>query len=248
MQPHTTVIGFLGASGGLGTSSLACAVARLCADVGTPTLLVDLAPGGGGLDQLAGLSHEPGLRWPMHDREVLALPAGRLPAQDGLRVLSHPGPRARPATGEVTAPPSGPARPLGPAALEAVARLARGQGATVLDLPRADHPEAPAWWDLCYHLVLLSGTAPSQVSAALAARELLATGLGLVARPAPGFGLDPHDVAGLVGLPLLDRLPHDPTVAQALAEQEPPGTREGPLRATACTVLARVAELDRGAA
>lgn len=50
--------------------------------------------------------------------------------------------------------------------------------------------------------------------------------LGLVSRPAPGCGLDPRDVAG----------------------QEPPGTRAGALRAVACTVLARVAKLDGGAA
>lgn len=239
MQPHTsTVIGILGASGGLGSSSLACAVARLSADVGTPTLLVDLTPGGGGLDQLVGLPHEPGLRWPAEDRAVLALSADRLPGQDGLRVLSH---GAGVPTGDRW-------RPLGSAAVETVARLARASGTTVLDLPRADHPEAPLWWDLCDHVVLLSGTGPTQVCAALSARPALRPGLGVVARATPGCGMDPQQVAGLLGLPLLDRLEHDPTVGQALAEQETPGAVPGALQDAASTVLARVAELDRGAA
>lgn len=239
MQPlASTVIGLLGASGGLGTSTLACAVARLSADVGIPTLLVDLAPGGGGLDQLVGVPHELGERWPSGDQDVLALRADRLPRVDRLRVLSHRG----------TISSGSRWRPLGPVALETVARLARAPGTTVLDLPRADHPEAPLWWDLCDHVVLLSGTGPTQVCAALAARPRLGPALGLVTRPSPGCELDPQQVAGLLGLPLLDRLEHDPTVAQALAAQEAPGTSTGALQATACTVLARVAELDRGAA
>ncbi len=227
------VLGVLGASGGLGASSLACAVARLAADTGTQTLLVDLTPCGGGLDQLLGVAHEPGERWPATDRAVLALRADDLPVQEGLRVLSH----GRPSVG-------GAARPLGPAALETVARLARGQGTTVLDLPRADHPAAPLWWDLCDHVVLLVGTGPTQVCAALAARSLsrLPGALGVVARPEPGCGLDPSEVAALLGLPLLVRLGHDPAVARALSEQEPPGTVAGPLRDAAATLLAEVLE------
>lgn len=241
-----TVLGVLGASGGLGASSLACAVARLSADTRSQTLLVDLTPCGGGLDQLLGLPHEEGARWPTTEQAVLALRADELPVQDGLRVLSHGSPPAGAGAGLGArgASAAGPARPLGPVALETVARLARGEETTVLDLPRADHPAAPLWWDLCDHVVLLAGTGPTQVCAALAsrARSRLPGLLGLVTRPEPGCGLDPHDVAALLGLPLLHRLGHDPAVARALSEQEPPGSVAGPLRDAAATVLAEVLE------
>lgn len=248
MEPeNNTVLGMLGASGGLGASSLACAVARLSVDAGTPTLLVDLTPCGGGLDQLLGVPHEPGARWPSTERATLALLAEQLSRLDGLRVLSHHG--AAPARGAGKGDLARVlARPLGPAALETVARLARGQGLTVVDLPRADHPAAPVWWDLCDHVVLLAGSGPTQVCAAVATRTLLPAALGLVTRPSPGCGLDPQDVAGLLGLPLLDHLEHDPTVAQALVDQEPPGSRPGAVAAAAARVLARVVELGRRAA
>lgn len=247
-----TVVGVLGASGGLGASSLAGAVALLSARTGTQTLLVDLTPCGGRLDQLVGLIHEPGARWPATERAVLALRAEELPARGDLRVLSHGGADVGRRGGgkEGAALSDRLLPPLGPLALETVARLARGQGSTVLDLPRADHPAAPLWWDLCDHVVLLAGAGPTQVCAALGTRSAsrLPGALGLVARPAPGCGLDPQDVAALLGLPLLGCLGDDPAVPRALVEQVPVGTFAGPLRQAAATVLAEVLERRRTAA
>src|SRR6476619_2946840 len=58
------VMGVIGASGGLGVSSLAVALAvRAGLRVGA-TVAIDGAPGGGALDVTACLEHLPGLRWP----------------------------------------------------------------------------------------------------------------------------------------------------------------------------------------
>jgi hypothetical protein len=93
------VIVVAGASGGLGTSTLALAVARRLAAAGPSTLVVDLDVGGGGLDVTAGIEHLPGRRWPaladvrgpVDPSELVA----SLPHEDGCRVLSAGGPSRR---------------------------------------------------------------------------------------------------------------------------------------------------------
>jgi secretion/DNA translocation related CpaE-like protein len=61
-QSHGRVLAVIGSSGGVGTSTLAAALAL------TPTAgatgLVDLDPGSGGLDVVLGMEGAPGVRWP----------------------------------------------------------------------------------------------------------------------------------------------------------------------------------------
>ncbi|QXT62457.1 septum site-determining protein Ssd [Tessaracoccus palaemonis] len=57
------IIAVLGASGGVGTSTLCVALALHAASLGRRSAVVDLAQGGGGLDLLLGAETEPGLRW-----------------------------------------------------------------------------------------------------------------------------------------------------------------------------------------
>ena len=229
-----SVIGIAGASGGLGTSTLAAAVAGLAGALHGPALLVDLVPGAGGLDQLAGCAHEPGLRWPVGEEGIGSLRARDLPSWAGVRVLSQ--------RGAVRRPPS-----LGAAALGSVRCLAREHEVTVLDLPRPGHPQTAAWLSLCTSAVLLAGTSPPQVGAALSARALHPALDALVLRPSPWCGLDPADVAQVLGLPRLAVVPHDPSVARAVLDQEWPGTVEGPVRGAAAAVLAS-ATADQGEA
>lgn len=224
-QDSGSVVGLVGATGGVGASTLACAVGALAAEVGLTALLVDLSPHGGGIDTVAGAAHVPGRRWPTRDDEVQGLRCSELPTVRGLRVLSH----------SLRVAPS---RTLGGAALEGVARLARAHDVTVLDLPVPDHPRALAWWHLASCPVLVVGTGPPQVAGGLAVRALLPTARGVVTRPAPGCGLDPRDVSALLGLPLIGHLEHDGTVAAALVEDGPPGCAEGPVRDAAAAVLA----------
>lgn len=223
--PSSAVIGLTGASGGLGTSTLAGAVAGLAGALGRTTLLVDLLPNAGGLDQLGGCAHEPGQRWPWREEGMASLRSRDLPVWGGVRVLAQRGPVL-------------PAPTLGRAALQAVGRLAGEHHVTVLDLPRADHPQAVRWFGLCDVVVLVAGTAPPLVACALTARSLVTPG-ALVLRAGPGDGLAADDVAAVLGLPLLGRLRHDPAVALAVLEQEWPGRADGPVRETAWAVLAQ---------
>lgn len=232
----TTVIGLCGASGGLGTSSLAAAVAGLAAGLGRDSLLVDLVPNGGGLDQLTGCAHEPGQRWPSREDGMLSLPAADLPVAGGVRVLSQ--------RGAVL-----PVPPLGPVALRAVERLAARHRVTVLDLPRPDHPRADRWWGLCSTVVLVAGDTPAQVCAALVVRALAPSVSGLVVRrttvPA---GLDPVDVAQVLGLDLRAVMGQDPSVPRAVLDERWPGSEAGGLRDAAAAVLAGTVEDAQGAA
>lgn len=85
------VIAVVGASGGLGTSTLAAGLAGTAAEKGLRAAFVDLDVGGGGADLLFGLERQPGWRWPgltaadgflgdLHEH---------LPHAEGLAVVSH---------------------------------------------------------------------------------------------------------------------------------------------------------------
>lgn len=223
--PTSTVIGLAGASGGLGTSTLAAAVAGLAGSLGRSVLLVDLATNAGGLDQLGGCAHEPGQRWPLREEGMPSLRGRDLPFWGGVRVLAQRG-------------PVHPAPDLGRAAVRAVQMLAAGHETTVLDLPRADHPRAAEWHGLCDLVVLVAGTSPPLVASALLRRALVPA-TALVLRPGQGDGLATDDVAEALGLPLVRVLEQDPAVPAAVLAQEWPGREDGPVRDTAWAVLAR---------
>lgn len=132
MSPHA-VIAVVGASGGLGASTLALAVARRLAATGPDALVVDLDLTRGGLEVTAGVEHLPGQRW--NDlREVRGrLPPGalaaRLPAEEGVHVLSARG----------GAGPRLPER----AVHDVLGSLAEGPARLVVDLPLGS-PALPA--------------------------------------------------------------------------------------------------------
>lgn len=97
---HLRLLAVVGASGGLGTSALAVAVAVRARRAGIDVVLVDGCPFGGGLDVTMGAEQEPGLRW--RDLEHLQGEAdgraliARLPVGGGVPLLSfdrtHAGP------------------------------------------------------------------------------------------------------------------------------------------------------------
>ena len=99
MTPSIPVV-VLGASGGLGASTVALALGRRLSASGPAGLVVDLDLDGGGLDVTAGVEHLPGRRWPAFaevrgDVEAPGL-VESLPGEDGCRVLSAGGPSAGP--------------------------------------------------------------------------------------------------------------------------------------------------------
>lgn len=79
----------VGASGGLGASTLAAGLA-CCAAQQDSALLLDLDPGGGGLDLAMGVEGQPGWRWPdlAEASGEFALTAQQLPSSNTVSVIS----------------------------------------------------------------------------------------------------------------------------------------------------------------
>lgn len=89
------VVMVLAAGGGLGASTVSLALAARLAEDCERVVVVDTDRLGGGLDVLAGLEEEPGLRWEDLDEldgqvDAEALMA-RLPQRDGVAVLGYAG-------------------------------------------------------------------------------------------------------------------------------------------------------------
>jgi secretion/DNA translocation related CpaE-like protein len=226
----------VGASaGGGGASTLAGAVALAACD---GALLVDTDVWGGGLDLLIGAERAEGLRWPdlvgLRGRVAGEALLAALPETAGVHLLTADRDCATPVPAD---------------ALTAVVDAARGTGRpVVVDLPRPG-PEGPgeaaravlADADLALLVV------PARLRAASAAR-LLMTAEGtpwsaarLVVRTFPG-GLDPDDVADVVGRPVLGELPHERAVMLRGERGEPPGAgARSALGALARRVLDEVA-------
>lgn len=185
-------VGVLAAHGGAGASSLAAALARAATVVGIATALVDLDPGGGGLDVLLGIEFDPGRRWAdvrgergafMAERLALTLPAWRL-----VRVLS--GDRR------------GGADVSDLSVRSAVRALGQGHDLIVLDLPRqvlAPGEAREVWLGRCDDVVLLSRGGVRAGAATMAAADLAGAGpaLHLVVRSAQGHAREVAEVAGL---------------------------------------------------
>jgi hypothetical protein len=98
--PESCVIAVVGASGGLGVSTVALAVGRRLAATGPQSTVVDLDLAGGGLDVTAGIEHLPGRRWPalcdVRGQVDVGPLVASLPQDDGCSVLSAGGPSAGP--------------------------------------------------------------------------------------------------------------------------------------------------------
>lgn len=203
-----SVLTVIAGCGGAGATLLAAATA-LTAGLGAGgALLVDVDPWGGGIDLVTGGESEPGLRWP-----DLALGSGRLsypalrdalPGREGVSVLAADRSGAEIDAGSLAA---------------VIDAGCRGGATVVCDVPRRCTAAAEAAL-VAAHLVIL--VAPADVRAAAAAGAVgswvsaVNPNVGLVVRgPAPG-GLRGHDVARIVGVPLVAAMRPQPGVAAAL--------------------------------
>lgn len=225
-RPALTV-GVIGGRGGAGASTLACSLAISAARAGRRTMLVDADPLGGGLDVLLGGETAEGLRWPAFAASRGRVGGGALeeslPELHALRVLSWD-------RGDVVT--------VAPEAVRAVVSAARRRGGVVVvDLPRrVDEAVAEALAQVDLGLLVV----PPELRAVAGARRV-ASAAGLVLRDvrvvvpagvgAPGLGtLDPEEVAGLLGLPLVGEVPWEPGLRVAQAAGVPPGgAARGPL-------------------
>jgi hypothetical protein len=210
------VVGVLGASGGLGVSSLAVALAVRASRLHGVTACVDGAAEGGGLDVTACLEHLPGLRWP-----DLADAQGGL---DGAALL-----RALPGEGSLRVLAARAERPAVAVMAAAVRGLAEVCAVTVVDLGRSvEH----AQW--CTDVVVVSGLTARQLADASAVVPQLvrrAPSARLVLRAGRHDPFQPEDVAAHLDLPLAAVLADDPRALTDADRAHLPGSR----RASALT-------------
>jgi len=243
------VVGVLGASGGVGTSCVAAALATVAARTGLRTVCADASAHGGGIDALFDLESRPGARWP-----DLAAARGRL---DGAALLRHlpvsaDGVHVLAAADQPADQPPG--QPLGSEGADpgpVLTALAAAADALVLDLGTAggagpigavgpaaagSGPPSGSGPPCCDDLILVVGAGvPALARAGRAAAIVAAGGAGrawLVQRVPRGRADLADLVAERLGLPLLGVVPDDPRLDDALARGVPPGaarTRLGAL-------------------
>jgi hypothetical protein len=226
------VVGLVGASGGLGVSTLAVALAARAGQSLGVTVCVDAAGGHGargGLDVTACLEHLPGLRW--GDLEDVrgavdgsAVVQG-LPGEGSLRILASRGPTPHHDV------------------VSRVVRAVSGVAAlTVLDLGTLE-----GGLDLCTDVVLLAGVSARHLAdaAALAASPAVADARGpvprLLLRGPRDDQVTAEEVALHLDLPLVGVLRDDPRVRADEARARLPGGRaRGALAASADRILAEL--------
>lgn len=238
MTTHTRVTAVVGASGGLGASTLALAIGRRLAATGPPAVVVDLDLARGGLEVTAGIEHLPGRRW--HD---LRHARGRvppealvpvLPVEDGCAVLSARG----------GAPPGVP----DVAARDVVASLTGGPVRLVLDVPLSS-PLLPGVLASGALVVLLVGLRTRALADADAAVSHLLDGphapgtdldLRLVTRGGRAGADVVDEVVAHLGIAHLHHLPDDPHVPRDAERGLFPGTGRDAVRRCADAVAAVV--------
>ncbi len=218
------VIGVLGASGGLGVSTLAVAVAMRAGPRSGVSACVEGDARGGGLDVTACLEHLPGLRW-----SDLTEAQGEL---DGAALL-----QALPREGALSVLAGRGTGPLPVVVNSTVDALARVCAVTVLDLGRSDRLAGR-----CTELVVLAGVSARHLAdAAAVAPRLVAEdrAVHLVVRRGRRDAVDPEEVALRLDLPLLASWVDDPRVIADADRGRVPGSRSaGRLAEVADLVLA----------
>jgi MinD-like ATPase involved in chromosome partitioning or flagellar assembly len=236
----------VGASGGVGASVVATAVAVRAARAGTDVVLVDGCPLAGGLDVVLGAEQEDGVRWPdlyrlvgsADGRALLA----RLPSSDGVRVLSF--------GRDGSEPPAEVAAAVVPA-------LTAECGLAVVDASAAGGTVAAAALSSADRILVVAGDGMSQLAALSVVARLLASGSGRVGvemavclrGPASSAGPVARVVESELRWPVLCALADDRGVAADLVHGVPPGSREsGPVVRVADEILGWTVLGRRGAA
>ena len=238
MSAAPAVIAVVGASGGLGASTLALAVGRRLAATGPASVVVDLDLSRGGLEVTAGVEHLPGRRWDDLRQVRGLLPTGALPdglpSEGGVHVLSARG-------GAAVGVPDA-------AVLAVLSAVAAGSPRLVVDLPPWS-PAVPAVLALSPVVVMLSGLRTRALADADAVVALLLERAELHGAPidlrlitrgprAPAEVLD--DVVAHLGIAHLCHLGDDPRVPRDAERGLFPGIGRDEVRRCANSVVAVV--------
>lgn len=228
------VIAVIGSAGGLGASTLACALAARTAARGLRPLLVDADRFGGGLEVTLGMEGIPGARWPdigdVAGRISAATIAAAFPERDGVTVVSH---RRGATTGPMTALPV------------VVDAARRTFDLIIIDAPR-DVVHVLADTDAEHWVVVTADRVRAVIAAAgLVLRDDLASeGPIVVLRRLRGpICVDPRDAAEALSARIDLELTHDRGAAEA-AEHGDPLPARGPVATAADRILDRIGILD----
>lgn len=230
-----TILGITSASGGLGASTLTCALGLSAVRNEWSAAVVDGEVFTGGLQVTAGVEHEAGHRW----REFVEVDG----PVDGERLLAHL-PRAEEvavlSAGRHSAAPEGVVEEA--VSPPAFASVVRGL-ASVCDLVVVDFGRAAGTPGLADATLLLSGLSPRGLADLLSviSREGRERFAGIVTRAPRVDARLSAALAEHVGLPLLGQLRDDRSVAAAAARGVMPGQRRrGPLARLADSLVAAI--------
>lgn len=222
-QGHATggdarVVRVVGGSGGLGVSTLCCALGQRAADRGLAAAVVELDPTGGGLDLVLGAETAPGWRW--HDLRQAAghidSLVGRLPNVSGVDVVAHSRPEA------VAGGAGGQHGLPGAEAVRAVlASLSRTHDLVVLDAGLGS--EAVEAWPGQRQLLVCGADVRGVVAAQSRAWSLGLHDVELVVRTGAARRIAPELVAETLGIPLLGSFADDARVTRAAEQAAPVG-------------------------
>lgn len=205
----------VGGSGGVGTSSLAAALAVGAVARGLPAMLVDLDVLGGGIDLLVGAEGVAGWRWPRLGAAQghLGDLTGHLPRIGGLDVLS-------------TDRDNDVGRPEAEAVRAVLSSATRSHRLVVVDLPRE---LTPATLEALRRSAVTFLVVSADVRGIAAARRMAdslrdaTNGLGLVVRRPRGAAIQADVVAESIGLPLAGVVGTDASLRQSSERGDPPG-------------------------
>jgi hypothetical protein len=223
---HHLVIGVVGASGGLGASTLAVALAVRAGALLGAAACIDGDFAGGGLDVTACVEHVPGLRWPdladaRGDLDGAAL-LQALPRAGSLRVLAARG--------------SSPGEAVVRAGLDALRTVC---AVTVVDLGRS-LDLAPA----CSEVLMLAGASARHLADAdVTARALAPLTSGsarLVLRAGRRSDLDADEIAAHLEMGLAAVVRHDARVLRHAGRATLPGRRRTVLTGVAWDLLGQL--------
>ncbi|MFD1859470.1 hypothetical protein EHW97_07655 [Aeromicrobium camelliae] len=221
------VLAVVGASGGVGASTLVVACAQLAHRRGASALAVDGDPDGPGLDLVAGFEHREGLRW-----DEITLTDGHVAARSLSEALPHSGARV------LSFGRSGRAS-LDPGPVLTAAQ--RGFDLVVGDLPRHTLGLPGLGADLLSRSLAAVLVVPEHVTGLAAAERIVAELEGrsdrlLVISRAVSGGLGPGQVERGLGLPVLARIRPTKALGQDVERGRGP-MRSRMVRAVAGKVL-----------